>query len=132
MNYYEEISKMLGVEPGEEFKLSCKKDYVYKITLDGLMIRQLGESKWYESVPSTLTHLFKGDYSVVKLPWKPKKGVPYWYYSEGWKEGTNNQWKDDLFDLMMWKIGNVFKTKEEAETKGKDALEQVRKEFEES
>lgn len=32
----------------------------------------------------------------------------------------------------MWKAGNCFHTKEEAEEKGKVALEQLRKEYKES
>ena len=129
MNYYEEISKMLGVELGEEFKLSYSKDYVYKITWDGLMIRQLGESKWYESIPSTLTKLFAGEFNVVKLPWKPEMGKTYWHYSITSEQALWTKWCSDSLDLCRWKVGNCFRTKEEAEVKGKEIMEQIIKEF---
>ncbi len=132
MNYYEEISKMLGVELDEEFKLSFTKNFVYKITLDGLMVRQAGEFKWCESVPSTLTHLFKGDYSVVKLPWKPRYREQYWYYSTAWKSELGIEFNSSIDDLLNWKVGNCFKTKEEALVKGKEIMEAIQKEYEES
>lgn len=41
-------------------------------------------------------------------------------------------WNDDLTDLLFWKAGNCFKTREEAEAKGKEIMEQIRKEYEEA
>lgn len=132
MNYYEEISKMLGVELDEEFKLSFTKKFVYKITLDGLMVRQLGEFKWCKSIPVTLTKLFKGEYSIVKLPWKPEMGKTYWHYSITSEQALWTKWCSDSLDLCRWKACNCFRTKEEADTKGKEVMEQIMKEFGES
>lgn len=131
MNYYEEISKMLGVELDEEFKLSFTKNFVYKITLDGLMVRQLGEFEWCESVPVTLTKLFEGKYSVVKLPWKPNFMNEYYAYSTYSNAAVRLFWKGITEDLLYWKLGNCFRTREEAEVKGKEIMEQIIKEFEE-
>lgn len=131
MNYYEEISKMLGVELDEEFKLSFTKNFVYKITLDGLMVRQLGEFEWCESVPVTLTHLFKGDYSVVKLPWKPYLMEEYYVYSTYINSARKAKWRGVTEDLLYWKLGNCFRTREEAKTKGKEIMEAICEEFKE-
>lgn len=132
MNYYKNIAEMLGVELNEEFMLKDKNNNVlsrkYKFTDKGLMTKFFKE--WDESY--NFDNIIRGHLTIVKLPWKPEMGMPYWYYSEGWKEGTINQWQDDLFDLLMWKAGNCFHTKEEAEEKGKVALEELRKEYKES
>lgn len=133
MNYYKQIAEMLGVELNEEFILeniygNRYNECTYMFTELGLLHScSTGFDKSY-----LLDTVIKGTLIVKKLPWKPEKGRPYWYYSEGWKEATINNWDDDLFDLLTWKVGNCFPTKEEAEEKGKVALEQVRKEFEES
>lgn len=132
MNYYKNIAEMLGVKLNEKFMLKGTdnriRPRIYKITDKGLFYEF--DEDWLEGY--NLFAIFQGDLKIVKLPWKPEMGMPYWYYSEGWKEGTINQWQDDLFDLLMWKAGNCFQTKEEAEEKGKVALEQLRKEYKES
>lgn len=133
MNYFKQIAEMFGVELNEEFILvhtdgDRYNECTYMFTELGLLHScSTGFDKSY-----LLDSVIRGVLIVKKLPWKPKMGMPYWYYSEGWKEGTINQWQDDLFDLLMWKAGNCFKTKEDAEEKGKVALEQLRKEFRES
>lgn len=82
MNYYKQVAEMLGVELGEEFKVSITETFVYKITENGLRRRYQTDSEWVGSPPVTLTSLLRGDYSIVKLPWKPKEGEEYWHYSE--------------------------------------------------
>ena len=65
---------------------------------------------------------------------KNKKGETYWYYPNPIYFGVINSyvWNDDLTDLLFWKVGNCFKTREEAETKGKEIMEQIQKEYEEN
>ena len=132
MNYYKKVAEMLGVELNEKFMLKDKDNEflprTYKFTDEGLFYEFC--EKWTRSC--SFMNVIRGALTIVKLPWKPEKGRPYWYYSEGWKEGTINQWQDDIFDLLMWKAGNCFQTKEEAEEKGKVALEELRKEYKES
>ena len=41
-------------------------------------------------------------------------------------------WTDEGLDLLFWKVGNCFKTEEEAKTKGKEIMEQIQKEYEEA
>lgn len=63
---------------------------------------------------------------------KPKKGEKYWFYLYGTKEIIYSRWGDGTYDLILWKTGNCFKTKEEAETKGKEIMEKIKKEYEEN
>lgn len=135
MNYYKKIAEMLGVELGEEFSLKNNKTNElnasrYKITQEEGLIYSIGGERWNRS--SSLLVIFNGAYSIVKLPWKPKKGEAYWHYSEVWSEVISFEWEDCLYDFLLWKAGNCFKTKEEGDAKAKEIIEKLRKEFEEA
>lgn len=135
MNYYEKIAEMLGVEPGEEFSLKGNNtgkinNSRYKITQEAGLMYTIAGMKWSRS--TLMLAIIDGTYSVVKLPWKPKEGEKYWHYSEAWNEGIFSKWAGEYIDLICWKAGNCFKTKKEADIKGKGLMEALRKEFEES
>lgn len=135
MKYWEQIAEMLGVELGEEFSVKdCKTNELntsrYKITQEeGIMYSMDGE-KWCRS--ALLQSIINGSYSIVKLPWKPKKGEAYWHYSKGWEQATFRKWEGTLDDLCTWKCGSCFRTEEEANTKGKEIMEAIQKEYEEA
>ena len=133
MNYYKKIAEMLGVELEEEFNLkNCKTKELnrtrYKITQEEGIMYSIDRENWRRSV--LLMPIFSGAYSIVKLPWKPKKGEAYWHYSEVWKEVVSFEWEDCLYDFLLWKAGNCFKTKEEGDAKAKEIIEKIRKEYE--
>jgi hypothetical protein len=46
--------------------------------------------------------------------WRPSRGAEYWYISD---TGVvdNNRWEEDRFDTDRWDMGNVFRTKQDAE-----------------
>lgn len=132
MNYWKQIAEMLGVELEEEFKVSDMKIFTFKFTEDDGLMFKYGKNEDYMPSALILTKLLRGDYSVVKLPWKPKKGEEYWHYSEAWDEGILCKWEGGWFDLLLWKEGCCFKTKKEADTKGKAIVEQIKKEYEEA
>lgn len=135
MNYWKQFVEMLGLELEQEFILTDsygkrKDEYTYKITEDGILYQK--EYNFWILEPSiTLACLLKGSYKAVPKPWKPKNGERYWYYSPLSRETFYLTREDGLDDLLLWKAGNCFKTKEEAETKGKKIMEQIAKEFEE-
>lgn len=134
MKYWEQIAEMLGVELGEEFSVKdCKTNELntsrYKITQEEGIMYSMGGEKWCRS--ALLQSIINGSYSIVKLPWKPKKGEAYWHYSKGWEQATFRKWEGTLDDLCTWKCGSCFRTEEEANTKGKEIMEQIQKEFEE-
>ena len=138
MNYYKQFAEMLGLELEQEFVLTDddgnrKDKYTYKITEDGLLYKS-PTFNWAISSLGTIGKLLDGDVKAVLKPWKPKKGETYWYYPNPIYFGVINSyvWNDDLTDLLFWKVGNCFKTEEEAATKGKEIMEQIKKEYEEA
>ena len=134
MNYYKKIAEMLGVELGEEFSIkNIQTEYInrarYKITQEEGIMYSIDREKWVRSV--VLMSIINGSYSVVKLPWKPKEGDRYCYYST---KGQVNyaRWDALCSELILWKVGNCFETEEKARTKGKEIMEQIKKEYEEA
>lgn len=134
MNYYKKIAEMLGVELGEEFSIkNIQTEDInrarYKITQEEGIMYSIDREKWVRSV--VLMSIINGSYSVVKLPWKPKEGDRYCYYST---KGQVNyaRWDALCSELILWKLGNCFRTEEEALTKGKEIMEQIQKEYEEA
>lgn len=135
MNYYKQVAKMLGVELGEEFSLkSIRTDDIdrtrYKITQEEGLMFSTERKKWARS--TMLLPIISGDFNVVKLPWKPSEGYTYWWYSIAWGSALDSEFNSSIGDLLHWKVGNCFKTKEEAETKGKEIMEQIMKEYKEA
>lgn len=133
MNYYKKIAEMLGVELGEEFRLkeNKTKNIViprYKITQEEGLMYSVNRNEFDRSV--SLMSIINGSYSVVKLPWKPKKGEAYWFYSETLQHAFSSEWTGSLCDLLYWKSGNFFKTKKEANEKGYVFWKELEKEYE--
>lgn len=135
MNYYKQIAEMLGIELGEEFSL--KGNYTgeinrprYKITQEEGLMYSTGSKEWKRSI--ILLSIIDGAYSIVKLPWKPKNGDSYYRWGKDGRRAYYESWYDRGLDLSYWKLGNCFKTREEAETKGKELMEAIKKEYEEA
>lgn len=134
MNYYKQIAEMLGLELEQEFVITDldgkRKDTItYKFTEDGLFSKANNLSA---KVTLILDLLLSGKYKAVPKPWKPKKGDRYWRCSSKCGFVSSAIWLDDVIDLCGWKSGNCFRTEEEAETKGKEIMEQIQKEYEEA
>lgn len=137
MNYYKQFAEMLGLELGQEFILTDsdgkrKDGYTYKITKYGITYKSQINGDWFGERSETIERLLEGYDKAVPKPWKPKKGDIYWHYSGVSKEENAAKWGGKFIDLLLWKCGDCFKTAEEAKTKGKEIIEQIQKEFEES
>lgn len=137
MNYYKQFAEMLGLEFEQEFVLTdvdgkMKDKYTYKITEDGLLYKSPPFINWSISSSGTIGKLLDGYVKAVSKQWKPEKGGKYWTYSEIWEEVTSFRWEGYYYDLLLWKVGNCFKTRDEAEYKGKEIMEQIQKEYEEA
>ena len=124
-NFITEITKMLGVELGEEFKIEGD-NRTYWFDLDGL---HSGEYVVEDEDDAMLHDLLCGEVEIVKLPWKPKQGEKYWGF---WYSQLNDAWLVILYtwsnnpeDFAFYKAGWVFHTKKEA----KAALPTVAKEM---
>lgn len=111
-NYMADVAKMLGVELGEEFNLVDKDGTPsaynpFRIEVGGFM------DCTGEDDAGFLEALLTGYFEIVKKPWKPKDGEEYFYIVYGVVYSTvfHNNIEDNLMRLRM---GNCFKTKEEA------------------
>lgn len=134
MNYYKQIAEMLGIELEQEFVITDldgkRKDTItYQFTEDGLFSKANDLSV---KVTLILDLLLTGKYKAVPKPWKPKKGDEYWRCRSKCGSVSSTIWLDDVIDICGWKSGNCFRTKEEAETKGKEIMEKLVKEYEEA
>lgn len=134
MNYYKQFAAMLGLELEQEFVITDldgkRKDTItYKFTEDGLFSKANDLSV---KVTLILDLLLSGKCKVVPKPWKPKYGEQYWSYSVKRSQACCGMFGEYVKDYACWKVGNCFRTKEEAETKGKEIMEQIQKEYEEA
>ena len=133
MNYYEQFAEMLGLELGQQFRIigSHEKtidDALFEITEDGLFSKANNLSG---KVTLMLDLLLSGKYKAVPKPWKPKYGDAYWKWATNLELAQFKRWNDASTDFACWKLGNCFKTSEEARTKGKEIMEAIQKEYEE-
>lgn len=131
-NLIPKIAELLGVELGEEFKLKDKQDNcvsteLYKFSEDSLLYRYQDQDGYYTALSLTLYQLFRGDYEVIKLPWKPKKGDTYFTFvlmvvlmGDKWVV-RSSRWGGLPNEYALLDKGWVYRTKEEAE----DALTKV-------
>ena len=135
MNYWKQFAELLGLELGQEFSLIKSNgekldEYTYKITKNGLYYKAKNGS-WCVDAQVTY-YVLNGKYEVVHKPWKPKEGERYWFYSKAFNQTISRTWVGGNYELCLWKVGNCFKTEKEAETKGKEIMEQIQKELDEA
>lgn len=107
-NYMKDVAKMLGVELGEEFLLEdC--DGEFYLHQNGLYCRH--NNLAYDA---TLRGILSGTFSIKRKPWKPKKEQDYYYICE---DGSieSSFWLNDVSDLSFYKLGNCYRTRQEAE-----------------
>lgn len=128
-NLIPKIAQMLGVELGEEFKVKGR-EYIFHFVDNGLIAyRTDGSVLPYENCLAHFLWLINGEEEIIKLPWKPKKRERYWTFNVFFESGkwvtTSFVWGDEVFDNAVFKVGWVFRTKEEAEA----ALPAVAKEM---
>ena len=114
-NLIPEIAKLLGVEIGEEFKIdyiTCDSDTRHRFTETDLELYRI--DSWETENDTTLYRLLKGDFEIIKLPWKPK--CRDYYFTIGGNDFhiARIPWGDYCTDYMSLKCGMVFRTEAEA------------------
>ena len=62
----------------------------------------------------TLENLLTGEYTIERKPWKPKDGEEYWLVNQC-GDVISFDWIDNFLCITNYKIGNCYRTKEEAE-----------------
>lgn len=115
-NYMKEITEMLGVEIGEVFNLKGNDGKLitigdYRFMENGLEYSS-GSHRWLKS--NSLTDLIVGEVGIVKKPWKPKY-LDVYYTIDFDGSVIIKEWHDLAEDLLRFRVGNVFKSKEAAE-----------------
>lgn len=115
MNYIKQVAKMLGVEVEEEFNIldgnKCLLGHApYKLTTGCGLVDNGGDR-----IGTVLHAILRGEYTIQKLPWKPKVGERFYYVEVG---GSIIADKFDCFyasRMNLYKMGNCFRTMAEAE-----------------
>lgn len=110
MDKMNEVAKMLGVELGEEFNIAGVEPThsPFTLTEDGMLnAHGVSEHKLFVS-------LITGCREIKKLPFKPKNDDDYWACdASGYP--VQYTWEGDLVDLRNYKLGNVYRTKQDTE-----------------
>lgn len=119
MNYMSEVAKMLGVELGERFHIKFNngfnsnhhEDNEYYLCESGVKL----DKKNHACISSDmLLGILSGSISIKRKPWKPNLDDEYYYVDEcGY--ACSDPWVDSALDFVFYKIGNCYKTKEDAE-----------------
>lgn len=120
-NHIAEVSKILGVELGEPFKITddTHANYrrYYRFTEKVGIEASDDGVEWEMTTAGALKCLLMGYVRIVKLPWKPKIGenyyVPFMHYSEP-KMFIQYRWRDSDRDNKFYRFGSVCQTKDEA------------------
>ena len=115
MNYMKEVAKMLGVEIGERFRLYDEdREYNanYYFLEDGIYV-DVADKPCRENV-GLLFEIITGEYTIKRKPWKPKPHQQYWLVDENGFVAYDD-WMNTSTDLNYYKLGNFYRTAEEAE-----------------
>ena len=114
-NHMAEVAKMLGVELGEEFEVSVYSSRKCKITESGISVYD--DDIWKSGMPSAsfiLENLLAGRYTIKRKPWKPSVDDIFWLVDQN-GDLIASKWKKYTEQLVLYKIGNCYRTYEEAE-----------------
>ena len=119
MNYMAEVAKMLGVELGEEFEIEFPAPSTVSTTAVFKENKfRIVKTDAYIMTPywnySVLHSLLVGSLTIKRKPWKPKRGDRYYTTVLDGKI-IFDIWYDTLQDISRYKIGNCYRTYEEAE-----------------
>ena len=107
-NHMAEVAKILGVGLGEKFEIKGSQGQ-FALLANG--IYSFGEEGF---VPAYFAHLMSGVAEIKRKPWMPQHGEIYWRATVS-GEVSKVCWYGDICDLGLYKLGNCYRTKEEAE-----------------
>ena len=116
VNYMAEVAKMLGVKLEEIFEIEINeyKSFQFRFTEGGF--QGFNGKTWTTDTISLsyLNSLLTGKYTIKRKPWKPKDDEEYWLVNQCGDIISLN-WIDNFLCITNYKIGNCYRTKEEAE-----------------
>ena len=111
MSYMKQVAEILGVQLNEVFYIE-EISGGFVLTDNGLF-HEKDNRQQYSVLTKLLVELLTGIYTIEKRPWKPEKRQIYWCVSNN---GLINyhRWYNDEIDITFYKIGNCYRTIEEA------------------
>ena len=117
-NYMEDVAKLLGVEIGEEFEIQYPSPCDIKTTAvfsaNGFNIVHTDavilQPYWKYA---ELHALLEGTLTIKRKPWKPKSNDLFWFVNQD-GDVTTSYCKNSWHDTMLYKLGNCYRTREEA------------------
>ena len=105
-SYMAEVAKILGVEVNEDFEC-YESSYTYRITEYGLLCNGCYGA-------DSLMMILNGEFTIKRNHWKPRiDGIYYSVAENGALEQNACVW--DFIDISLYKLGNCYRTREEAE-----------------
>lgn len=109
-NNMEKVAKLFGLNIGDYFEINERKGK-FLIATNGLYLMK--DYYIWERSSETLFKLLYGEYTIKRMSWKPKFNEKY--YSIG-VDGSveDGTWLNDFLDYTLYKIGNCYRTIEEA------------------
>jgi hypothetical protein len=119
-NLIPEISKLLGVEMEEAFKIRCP-DYefcengVYAFFENEGLVKKNEQGEFDNNSSIEFEDLCLGNYEIVKLPWEPTVKDNYFYPSISRNRIIETHWYGDTDDYALKSLGVIYRTREDAE-----------------
>lgn len=108
ISYMKQVAEMLGVKIGDYLEIT-QNEGTFLIMNDGLYHLQTGTM-----CPEVLSNVLTGKVCIKRPPWKPKYDESY--YAIDTDGGVEHEiWGDDSIDMNYYKLGNCYRTPEEAE-----------------
>ena len=107
MNYMEEVASLLGVGMNKNFECN-ESSCTYCITNNGLMCNGCYGA-------DSLMMILNGSFTIKHGPWKPQLDEEFYVVV---CDGTvmHKHWDDCSNHLNYYRLGNCYRTKEEAES----------------
>ena len=118
VNYMEQVAKMLGVELDEEFEIQFESPFHASamFTADKFQITDTNVNNWVPYWPESILHsLLSGSITIKRKHYKPVESEWYWAVKPNGEVNTW-RWYDNSIDCSLYKLGNCYKTEEEAKT----------------
>lgn len=124
-NYMSQTAKTLGVELHESFKIfrnSYESYHDFMLSENGLLT--LVGDEWQFAEAGILQALLTGKATIVRKPYKPKVNETYWFID--WAKNISDEdWEENVNDLMRYFCGNCFRTADEAKKHRNKILEKL-------
>ena len=106
-----EVTKLLGLESFEEFKIEDYPTSKFRFTDSEFQVTSF--ETWSNANPMILGLLICGK-KITRLPYHPKFGDKYWTLTGQDFGATVVAWGNCVVDYVRLKLGIVYRTKKEA------------------